>query len=257
MRLVVKVGTSTLAYQNGRLNVRLVERLCKTLSDIKNSGTEVLLVTSGAIGMGVGKLMLPSRPKDLPTKQACAAVGQGELMDVYDKLFSEYHHAVGQVLLTGADLDDPARRNNVENTLFRLLELGALPVINENDTVGTEEIEIGDNDTLSAIVARLVRADLLVLLSDVNGLYNADPHTHPGAVLLPVVKEITPAIEALAGAAGTNLGTGGMATKVRAAKMANSAGGEMVITHGERPEVLYDILEGRPAGTRFLAKELL
>lgn len=254
MRIVVKVGTSTLAYQNGRLNIRLVERLCKTLSDIKNNGTEVLLVTSGAIGMGVGKLMLPERPRDLPTKQACAAVGQSELMYVYDKLFSEYHHVVGQVLLTGADLEDPARRSNVENTLARLLALGALPVINENDTVGTEEIEIGDNDTLSAIVARLVGADLLILLSDVDGLYSADPRTDPAARLLPVVEKVTPEIEALAKSAGSSLGTGGMATKVRAARMAGEAGIQMVIAHGERPEVLYDILEGRPVGTRFLAE---
>lgn len=254
MRLVVKVGTSTLAYANGRLNICLVEKLCKVLSDIKNSGVEVLLVTSGAIGMGVGKLMLPARPKDLPTKQACAAVGQSELMYVYDKLFSEHHHVVGQVLLTGNDVEDPQRCKNVETTLLRLLELGALPVINENDTVGTDEIEIGDNDTLSAIVARLVKADLLVLLSDVDGLYDKDPHKHADAKRIAVVKGITQEVEALAGSAGSSLGTGGMETKIKAAKMANAAGIEMAIAHGETPEVLYAILEGDAPCTRFVTE---
>ncbi len=255
MRLVVKVGTSTLAYANGRLNIRLVEKLCKVLSDIKNSGVEVLLVTSGAIGMGVGKLMLPERPKDLPSKQACAAVGQSELMYVYDKLFSEHHHVVGQVLLTGNDVEDPRRCKNVETTLLRLLELGALPVINENDTVGTEEIEIGDNDTLSAIVARLVKADLLVLLSDVDGLYDKDPHKHADAKRIAAVKGITKEVEALAGSVGSSLGTGGMETKIKAAKMANEAGIEMVIALGETPEVLYGILEGNAPCTRFVVEE--
>ena len=181
MRIVVKIGTSTLAHATGLLNIRLVESLCKVLSDLKNAGHEVVLVSSGAIGMGVGKLQLAQRPSDMPTKQAAAAVGQCELMYAYDKLFSEYHHTVAQLLLTGSDLDHEDRKQNIENTLFRLLELGALPIVNENDTVTTEEIGIGDNDTLSAIVAILVKADLLVLLSDIDGLYTADPHKDPTA----------------------------------------------------------------------------
>ena len=177
MRIVVKVGTTTLAHTTGRLNIRRVEQLCKVLSDLKNAGHEIVLVSSGAIGMGVGKLGLRERPQDMPTKQAAAAVGQCELMYVYDKLFSEYHHTVAQILLTGSDVRDAQRRENFHNTLFRLLELGALPILNENDTVATEEIVIGDNDTLAAIIAVSVRADLLILRSDIDGLYTADPRT--------------------------------------------------------------------------------
>ena len=252
MRLVVKVGTSTLAHQTGLINIRVVEALCRTLADIKNSGVEVVLVTSGAIGMGVGKLHLPGRPKDMPSKQACAAVGQGELMAVYDRLFTEYGHTVGQVLLTGEDVaNGTKRRQNVENTLTRLLELAAIPIINENDTVATEEIEIGDNDTLSAIVAVLVKADLLVLLSDIDGLYTADPRKDPQAKIIPLVNKIDESIVALAGGSGTGLGTGGMATKIRAAKIVMEHGIDMVIVHGKDPTQLYDIVEGKALGTKF------
>ena len=254
MRAVIKVGTSTLAHATGRLNIRHVEELVKVLSDLKNAGHEIILVSSGAIGMGVGKLMLPGKPSDMPTKQAAAAVGQCELMYTYDKLFTQYNHTVAQILLTGQDVEDPERRQNFENTMERLLELGALPIINENDTVATAEIKVGDNDTLGALVACAVRADLLVLLSDIEGLYTADPRKDPGATLIPVVEAVTPEIESLAGGVGSGLATGGMATKLRAAKMVNEMGCDMIITNGERPKVLYDIMDGKKVGTRFLGK---
>ncbi|MCQ2454007.1 MAG: glutamate 5-kinase [Clostridia bacterium] len=251
MRIVIKIGTSTLTHKTGHLNIRQVEKLCKVVSDLKNAGHEPVLVSSGAIGMGVGKLSLPGRPSDMPTKQAAAAVGQCELMYIYDKQFSEYNHVVAQILLTGDDLDHEDRRQNFENTLFRLLELGALPIVNENDTIATHEIAVGDNDTLGAIVAACVRADLLVLLSDIDGLYTADPRKDVGAKLIPVVEEVTPEIQALAGGKGSALGTGGMQTKLRAAEIAGAAGVDMIITNGTRPEDLYDIVEGRPVGTLF------
>ena len=254
MRIVVKVGTSTLAHATGRLNIRHVEELVKVLSDLKNAGHEMILVSSGAIGMGVGKLNLPGRPADMPTKQAAAAVGQCELMYAYDRLFSQYSHVIAQILLTGEDVDHQDRRQNFENTMARLLELGALPIINENDTIATEEIKVGDNDTLGAIVACSVKADLLVLLSDIEGLYTADPRKDPDARLIPVVEEVTADIEALAGGVGSSLGTGGMATKLRAAKLVTAVGCDMVITNGEHPDRLYDIAEGKDVGTRFLAR---
>ena len=252
MRIVVKVGTSTLAHATGRLNIRRVEELVKVLSDLKNAGHEIILVSSGAIGMGVGKLNLPGKPADMPTKQAAAAVGQCELMYTYDKLFSEYNHTVAQILLTGDDVDHDDRRRNFENTMARLLELGALPIINENDTVATAEIKVGDNDTLGGIVACAVHADLLILLSDIEGLYTADPRKDPAARLIPTVEEVTPAIEALAGGAGSALGTGGMATKLRAAKLVTARGCDMVIANGGHPEILYPIVNGETVGTRFL-----
>ena len=255
MRIVVKVGTSTLAHSTGRMNIRHVEDLVKVLSDLKNAGHEMILVSSGAIGMGVGKLNLPGKPSDMPTKQAAAAVGQCELMYTYDRLFLQYNHTVAQILLTGEDVDHAERRENFENTMERLLELGALPIINENDTVATSEIKVGDNDTLGAIVARCVKADLLVLLSDIEGLYTADPRKDPSAKLIPVVEEVTPEIEALAGGVGSGLATGGMATKLRAAKMVAEVGCDMIITNGEHPEVLYDIAEGKAVGTRFIGKK--
>ena len=256
MRVVVKVGTSTLAHKTGCLNIRLVETLCKTLADLQNAGHQIVLVSSGAIGMGVGKLQLGARPSDMATKQAAAAVGQCELMYTYDKLFTEYNHTVAQVLLTAADIEDKMRRHNVETTLQRLLQLGAIPVINENDTVSTAEIAevstLGDNDTLASIVAVSVEADLLVLLSDIEGLYTADPHKNPDAVLIREVAAITPDIEALAGGAGSGQGTGGMVTKLRAARRVTQQGIPMVIANGADPLCLYDIVEGKPVGTRFL-----
>ena len=255
MRIVVKIGTSTLAHATGRLNIRMVEELCKVFSDLKNAGNEIVLVSSGAIGKGVGKLSLTQRPTDIPTKQAAAAVGQCELMYTYDKLFSEYRHTVAQILLTGSDLDHEDRKQNIENTLTRLLELGVLPIINENDTVTTDEIIIGDNDTLSAIVSVLVKADLLVLLSDIDGLYTADPHRQEDAKLIETVEAITPEIIALGGGCGSSLGTGGMATKLHAAQIATSAGTDMVIANGSRPQLLYDIAAGKSVGTRFLGRK--
>ncbi|MBR2935368.1 MAG: glutamate 5-kinase [Oscillospiraceae bacterium] len=255
MRIVVKVGTSTLAHPTGRLNIRHVEELVKVLSDLKNAGHEVVLVSSGAIGMGVGKLNLPGKPSDMPTKQAAAAVGQCELMYTYDKLFAQYNHTVAQILLTGEDIDHEDRRQNFENTIYRLLELGALPVINENDTVATAEIKVGDNDTLGGIVACTVKADLLVLLSDIEGLYTADPRKDPSATLIPVVEKVTAEVEALGGGVGSGLGTGGMATKLRAAKMVTAAGCDMIIANGEKPALLYDIVDGKPVGTRFLGEK--
>lgn len=255
MRIVVKVGTSTLAHPTGRMNIRHMESLVKVLSDLKNAGNEIILVSSGAIGMGVGRLNLPGRPADIPTKQAAAAVGQCALMDTYDRLFSEYNHTVAQLLLTNEDIDHLDRRTNVENTVTRLLDLGVLPIINENDTVATLEIAVGDNDTLAAVVSCLAHAELLVLLSDIDGLYTADPHKDKNAKLISVVGEITPEIEDLASGSGSELGTGGMETKLRAAKLVTAAGCDMVITNGERPEQLYEILEGKRIGTRFLGRK--
>ena len=251
MRIVIKIGTSTLAHPTGHLNIRLVEQLCKVVSDIKNAGHEVILVSSGAIGMGVSKLGLHTRPSDIPTKQAAAAVGQCELMYTYDKLFSEYNHTVAQLLITGEDVASQNRHTNFRNTLNRLLELEALPIINENDTVATDEIVIGDNDTLAAIVAESVGADKLILLSDIDGLYTADPHKDPNAKLLDFVSEITDEIRALGGGSAGSQGTGGMVTKLRAAEICMGAGCDMVITNGKRPDDLYGILEGRNIGTTF------
>ena len=255
MRIVIKIGTSTLAHATGHLNIRRVEELCKIISDIKNSGHEVILVSSGAIGMGVGKLGLQSRPQDIPTKQAAAAVGQCELMYTYDKLFSEYNHTVAQLLITGDDVQNETRHNNFSNTLNRLLELGVLPIINENDTVSTKEIVIGDNDTLAAIVAESVNADKLILLSDIDGLYTADPHTDPHAKLIPVIHCIDESITALAGGSNGNQGTGGMVTKLQAARICMDCGCDMIIANGSTPTNLYDILDGKSVGTTFTGEE--
>lgn len=254
MRIVVKVGTSTLAYPTGRMNLRRVETLCRVLSDLKNAGHEIILVSSGAIGMGAAKLGLSERPRDVPGKQAAAAVGQCELMYAYDKLFSQYHHTVAQILVTGGDVEQETRRAHFQNTLFRLLEMGALPVVNENDTVATEELGIGDNDTLSAIVAVCAGAELLVLLSDIDGLYTADPRRDASARLVRRVEEFTPEILALAQGGGSRLGTGGMVTKLKAAEMAMGSGMDMVIANGADPNVLYEIMEGKDIGTRFVGR---
>ncbi|MBQ9030819.1 MAG: glutamate 5-kinase [Parasporobacterium sp.] len=253
MRIVIKIGTSTLAHAGGRLNIRRTEELCKVISDLKNSGMEIILVSSGAIGMGVGKLSLTKKPSDMATKQAAAAIGQCELMYVYDKLFSEYNHTVAQILITAADVRHEDRHRNFSTTLNRLLELDVIPIINENDSVATEEIVIGDNDTLAAIVATSARAELLVLLSDINGLYTADPHRDKDALLIPEVPELTEEILALAGDKGSALGTGGMKTKLSAARICTEAGCDMIIANGADPALLYDIADGKPVGTRFLA----
>lgn len=255
MRIVIKLGTSTLAHSTGRLNIRRVEELCKVISDLKNAGNEIIMVSSGAIGMGVGKLSLSERPSDIPTKQAAAAVGQCELMYTYDKLFSEYNHTVAQILVTDEDIEDSERCTNFKNTMCRLLELGAIPIINENDSIATDEIVIGDNDTLGAIVATTINADLLIILSDIDGLFTADPHKVKDAVLLHTVTEITKEIEDMTGGAGSALGTGGMTTKIKAAKIANKGGTDMVIANGDNPDILYGIVAGEDIGTRFIARK--
>lgn len=255
MRIVVKIGTSTLTHATGCLNIRRVEELCKAIADLKNSGHEIVMVSSGAIGMGVGKLGLRERPQDMPGKQAAAAVGQCELMYIYDKLFSDYHHTVAQILLTGDDIRNEKRAANFRNTVTRLLELRALPIINENDSVATEEIAVGDNDTLGAVVAVNVGADLLVLLSDIDGLYTADPHRDPNGKLIAEVTELTEEILSLGKGAGSAMGTGGMQTKLHAAGICMAAGCDMVIANGNDPQLLYAIARGEKVGTRFLAKK--
>lgn len=256
MRIVVKVGTSTLAHGTGRLNIRRTELLCRVLSDIKNAGNEVILVSSGAIGMGVGKLGLAKKPTDIATKQAAAAVGQCDLMYTYDKMFSEYGQNIAQLLLTGADFKSEERHHNLHSTLHRLLALDVLPIINENDTVATEEIKVGDNDTLSALVAASAEADVLVLLSDIDGLFTGDPRRDKNATLIREVTELTAEVMALGGDAGSSLGTGGMTTKLHAAEIATAAGCEMVIANGENPAILYDIVAGGDVPcTRFTVKK--
>lgn len=256
MRVVIKIGTSTLAHPTGHLNIRRVELLCKTISDIKNAGHEIILVSSGAIGMGVGKLGLQERPTDIPTKQAAAAVGQCELMYIYDKLFGQYNHTVAQLLITRDDVINDIRHNNFKNTLQRLLDLSAIPIINENDTVATDEIVIGDNDTLAAFVSESVQADKLVLLSDIDGLYTSDPHTNPDAKLIQFAYKIDDEMLTLAGGSSCSLGTGGMITKLHAAKICLACGCDMIIANGNNPSNLYDIIDGKPVGTTFTEKRL-
>ncbi|MGN1130915.1 MAG: glutamate 5-kinase [Ruminococcus sp.] len=252
MRIVIKVGTSTLAHSTGLLNIKRVEQMCKVISDLKNAGNEIVLVSSGAIGMGLGKIGLTKKPSDIPTKQAAAAIGQCELMYTYDKMFSEHNHTVAQILLTGAFVAIEDYGKNLKNTFSRLLELGVIPIVNENDTVTTDEIVIGDNDTLGATVAIEVNADLLIILSDIDGLYTGDPNKDHKAELIKVVPKITSEIESLAGSEGSSLGTGGMITKIKAAKAVTENGIDMIIANGKNPDILYDIVEGRGICTRFL-----
>ena len=248
-RIVIKVGTSTLAHRTGLMNIQRVERLVKVLADLKNSGKEIILVSSGAIGVGAGKMGLKSRPADTPSKQACAAIGQCELMYCYDKYFSEYNHVVAQVLLTRDIIDSPERKENVVNTFQHLLHFGVIPVVNENDTVSVEEIEFGDNDTLSAIVGTLAGADLLVILSDIDGVFDGDPRSNPDAKLISRIPAITDEVRALAGDRGSTLGTGGMITKLTAAQIGLDAGFPTVIMNGSAPELLYQLFEGEGVGT--------
>ena len=253
MRIVVKVGTSTLAHPGGLLNIRHTEDLVRVWSDIQNAGHQLIVVSSAATGLGAGKLQI-EKPGDLVTKQAAAAVGQCELMYTYDRLFGQYNHTVAQMLLTWEDFDHENRLHNLQNTLERLLQLHAIPIINENDPVACEEYSLGDNDTLAALVAKCIHADLVVLMSDIDGLYDSDPRKNPQAKLISHVPVITSKVRKMAGGAGSSLGTGGMATKLRAAQMATAAGCEMVIANGQSPEVLYDVAAGKRVGTRFLAK---
>ena len=254
-RIVVKVGTSTLTYPTGKLNIRAIERLVRCICDLENRGFEMVLVSSGAIGVGVNKLGLTKRPDSTRMKQAAAAVGQCELMHFYDKMFLEYGVNVAQMLLTRENVSNEHQRENICNTFEALLEIGVVPIVNENDTVAIDEINqvesFGDNDTLSAVVARLCSADLLVIFTDIEGLYSADPRKDPGARLIPVVEHIDAHLREIAGGPGTAGGTGGMATKLTAAELCMDAGIPMLITKGDRAEVLYDIVEGNAVGTLF------
>lgn len=238
-RVVVKLGSSTLTHRTGRLNIRRVEQLVKNLADLQNAGHELIIVSSGSIALGVAKLGLMERPKDTPMKQACAAVGQCELMYLYDKLFSDYGLTVAQVLLTKYILLED-RRVNVQNAIEKIIEQGVIPIVNENDTVAIDELEleVGENDSLAATVASIVHADLLIIMSDIDGLYDSDPRKNPDAKLIPVVEEITDEIKELAGGAGTKLGTGGMITKINAAEIAVNSGMDMIIINGKNPDIL-------------------
>ncbi len=254
-RIVVKVGTSTLTYENGKINLRRVDKLCKVLSDLRNFGHDVVLVSSGAIGVGVGKLGLPKRPDSTREKQALAAVGQCELMFMYDKLFSEYNNTVAQVLLTKFSVDSDHQKENVINTFNTLLDMGIIPIVNENDTVAIDELEgnnFGDNDMLSAIVAKLISSDLLIILTDIDGLYTDNPRTNKDAKHIDVVECITDEIMQMAHGSGSNRGTGGMATKLTAAKHVTKAHIDCVVLNGDDPEILYDVIENtKQVGTLF------
>ena len=248
-RLVIKVGTSSLTYETGKLNIRRIRKLAEVISDLANSGVQVALVSSGAIGVGASKLGLTARPTDTPGRQAAATIGQCELMFMYDKVFSEYGHTVGQLLIT--DMENAERRENLMNCFEKLFEYGAIPIINENDSVAVEEIVYGDNDNLSAQVAKLVSADTLLILSDIDGFFSANPAEDENAVLIPVVDRIDEALLHMAGPSVSHLGTGGMATKLGAAKLATEAGIDTVIMNGSTPEDIYRLLDGRQVGTHF------
>lgn len=254
-RIVVKVGSSTLTYDTGRINLRLIELLSRTLSDLRHEGKDIVLVTSGAMSAGMGKLGLREKPKDIMGRQAIAAVGQSEIMSIYDKLFSEYGCDVAQILLTKNVLEDDVRKQNAINTFNKLFEWGVVPIVNENDTISTEEIEFGDNDTLSATVACLVSADLLIILTDIDGLYDKNPKEYDDAKLIPYVYEITSEIVNSAGGAGSKIGTGGMCTKIKAAKITMGNKIDTVIVNGKAPSVIYDILDGKQIGTKFMVKD--
>ncbi|MDF2928280.1 MAG: Glutamate 5-kinase [Anaerospora sp.] len=254
-RIVVKVGTSTLSHSTGKLNFQRIERLVRELADLANQGKEIILVTSGAVSAGMDRLGLKEKPKTIPEKQAAAAVGQGILLHTYEKIFGEYGQIVAQVLLTREDSVNRKRYANSRNTLLTLLSMGVIPIINENDAVAVDELKIGDNDTLSAMVASIVDADLLIILSDVEGVFTANPQSDPTAALIPEIGDITPEIEDLAGGPGSMRGTGGMYTKIQAAKIAVNSGVVMVIASGFRDGVVREVLSGSNVGTLFLSKE--
>ncbi|HDR88285.1 MAG TPA: glutamate 5-kinase [Bacteroidetes bacterium] len=254
--LVVKVGTSSLAFNTRRLNFQWMTRLAHVLSTIRREGKHVILVSSGAVGVGAGRLGILKRPATLSDKQALAALGQAELIKIYQRIFRDYDQLVAQVLLTRDGMEDPVRRTNARNTLKTLLSMEVIPIINENDTVSTREMEFGDNDQLSARVCEITGADLLVLLSDIDGLYSADPRRNHMARLIPVVYDVSEEVEAAAGSAGTDVGTGGMATKLEAARICRLAGSHMVIANGKDPAVIREILEGKEVGTLFIAQPI-
>ncbi len=254
-RIIIKVGTSTLTHRTGRLNIRRMEKFVKVLADIQNSGREIILVSSGAIGLGMSKLGFTERPKDTVTKQACAAVGQCELMYIYDKLFGEYNINVAQILLTKYTLDSP-RKNNISNTFERLIKSNVIPIVNENDTIAIDELELefGENDTLAAHVGLYCKSDMLIILSDIDGLFDSDPHTNPDAKLIPMVYSIDDELRSIAGGVGSGLGSGGMITKINAAQISMEAGMDMAILNGRNPSVLYDFFDGKQVGTVFCHK---
>ena len=254
-RIVVKVGTSTITYANGKRNFSQIDRLARELSDLQNQGKEMILVSSGAVAVGVDRLGLPAKPSTIPGKQACAAVGQGVLMHTYEKLFADYGQIVAQVLITRTEAIDRHRYTNCRNTFMTLLQQGVIPIVNENDVVALDELKIGDNDNMSALVAGIVDADLVIILSDIDGLYTANPATHPEATLVHTVPEITPEIEASAGGVGSSRGTGGMATKIQAAKAATNSGIQLVIASGTEKNASPRILQGEEIGTLFVSRE--
>jgi glutamate 5-kinase len=253
--VVVKIGTTSLTYENGKINIRQMDKLARVISDIRNRGIDVVLVSSGAIAVGTDRLGLPRRPRDTIGKQAASAVGQATLMQMYEKLFEEYNQKVAQILLTKPVFDADSKKNNARNTISRLLELGVIPIVNENDTVATDELnDFSDNDTLSSYVAELIKTDLLVILSDIKGMYTADPNKNADAKIISVVPEVNDEVFSLAGGSASSLGTGGMVTKVKAADFLTRKGINMIIASGEDPAVLFDILDGEPVGTLFMSK---
>lgn len=254
-RIVIKVGTSTLTYETGKANIKRMGELVSVISDLQNAGAEVVLVSSGAIGVGVGKLGLSERPEDTMGRQAAAAVGQCELMFMYDKFFSEYGHKIGQLLITKGDVDNAERKEHLTNTFIRLIQYGAIPIVNENDSVSVDEIVFGDNDCLSAIVAKLIGADVLIMLTDIDGLYDGNPKEDSEAKLISVVNRVDDGLKRLAGGSGSNRGTGGMITKLNAAEIATDAGIPVIIMNGESPKNLYKVVDGKQIGTFFCAKE--
>lgn len=254
-RIVIKVGTSTITYANGKRNFSQIDRLAREISDLQNQGKEMILVTSGAVAVGVDRMGLPGKPKTIPGKQAAAAVGQGVLMHTYEKFFADYGQIVAQVLITKTEAIDRHRYTNTRNTFMELMRQCVIPIVNENDVVALDELKIGDNDNMSALVAGIVDADLVIILSDVDGLYTANPQTHPDAVIVPEVAEITPEIEASAGGVGSARGTGGMATKIQAAKAATSSGIHLVIASGTEKNAITRVLQGEELGTLFVSRE--
>lgn len=254
-RVVIKVGTSSLTYETGKLNIKKIESIVRVVSDLRNRGTEVVLVSSGAVGAGVGKLNLPEKPSDTRRKQALAAIGQATLVSMYDRFFSEYGHSSAQVLLTKFILDDEERYLNTKNTFETMFDYGVIPIVNENDVISTYELEFGDNDTLSAHIAKLVDARLLIILSDIDGLYDSNPQENPDAKLIPVVERVDESVYSIAGGAGSRRGTGGMITKLKAAEIVNPEGIDMIISNGAYPERIYDVFEGKPIGTLFMGQK--
>ncbi len=257
-RIVVKVGTSTLTHENGKMNFSRMDRLAMVLSELMNEDKEIILVSSGSIGVGMGKFSFKKRPAGMGMKQALAAIGQCELMNIYSRLFATYNQMVAQVLLTKHDVDDDIKKTNVMNTFKSLFDLGVIPIVNENDTVSVDEIKsllmFGDNDTLSAVVAKLVGADLLIILSDIDGLYDSNPKENKECRLISIVEKIDDSLKKCAGSAGTKRGTGGMITKLNAAEIVTEAGTDMIIANGSDPMIIMDILNGGEIGTLFVGK---